>query len=138
LWVVAVLAILAADLSLYITAQTVTGAVPWMDLSGIRLSPDSLRKTLSRFLHDSIGVATERRNDTSLITVPPGARRLLDDRFASLSGEARQASMWLIIGLLLFHVPLLLALVAFMGALIARAREERNLALDEWRDEAEP
>src|SRR5689334_12412491 len=109
LWVIVILAQLAGDAALFLTGRATGEALPGLGLSLSNLSSDSLHQAASRYLRDSLGINTSRRNDTLLLTVPPGARRAIDAALANAGETAHDASLWLAAAVALLHLPLLLA-----------------------------
>ena len=134
-WIVAAIAQLAGDASLYLGARTLRDSVPGLELGVGHLTGDSLHHAVARYLRDSLGATTTRHNDTMVVTIPPGARHSAEADLSSVSSAARQASGWLVAAVLLLHAPLLLAIVVTVLTVRARAREEENRALQEWEEE---
>ena len=134
-WMIAALAQLAGDVALYSAGRSLHSPFPWLDVNVRRPVPDSLHQAISRYLHDSLGVVTLRRDDTLVVVVPPAARRSIDQGLTSARAAGGRAAFWLVLGLLLLHLPLFLAIGVTVVALRAGADAERNAARDEWREE---
>jgi hypothetical protein len=135
LWLAVIVLQLAGDATFVLATRGLRQQVPWMDVRLTRPVPDSLRQALSRFLHDSLGVVTSRREDTLIVGIPSRAERELEATIDSLRQSSLRAALPLVVGLLLLHAPLVIALGAIFAQLADGERRRRNRAIGEpWED----
>ncbi len=136
LWIVAACCQLAGDAALVMTSRSATEPFAWLRPRLTQPVPDSLRRDLSRYLRDSIGVKTQRQGDTLLVIIPPAARQAIDDQLYVARQAGRRAVPWLLGALFLLHMPLLIAIGVTIAYFTGKAAEERNRALREWTEDA--
>jgi hypothetical protein len=129
LWVVAALAQLAGDVSLYLASRNVRSTFARFDVRLTSPMPDSLRHAASRYLRDSLGVTPQREGDTLVVRLPPDAQRALDATVSGLRQSSRSVITWLVLALVLLHVPLALAIVATLQSLANAEGRRRNRGL---------
>ena len=130
-WVIAAVAQLAGDASLFMASRTVRDNFAWLDVRLTHPVPDSLRRTASRYLRDSLGVVATRQGDTLVVRLPPEAERSVTATIEGLRSSSRGVLTWVLVAFVLLHVPLVLAIVVTISTRIS-AERERNRALDAW------
>ena len=135
LWLLVVMGAVGGDLVLLLLAHEVRRQVGWLDVRATRPVPDSLKHLASRYLRDSLGVTTERQGDTLLVRLPRSAEREIEGRLVAFRVSSRRLLPWLLAGIVLLHLPLLLAAVITVVWMADRERHRRNRALDApWGD----
>ena len=130
-WVIAAVAQLAGDASLFMASRQVRSNFAWLDVSLTRPVPDSLRRAASRYLRDSLGVVATRQGDTLVLRLPPEAQRSVNATMDGVRTSSRGILAWVLIAFALLHVPLLIAVLVTITSRIT-AERERNQALDAW------